>query len=133
MDVEKLDRLFREYGYDVKETNTSYRVYLLNQGMYHGAEIQIMNDVDIEPVLTRYSKLGYHAKKQNFKTIEQAEEYLFKGFFNTQTTANDIIKRYGEFTYNQVKHYHDDKINYQYISMPYSIYSENAEDFKKIN
>lgn len=131
MDVEKLDRLFREYGYDVKETNTSYRVYLLNQGMYHGAEIQIMNDVDIEPVLTRYSKLGYHAKKQNFKTIEQAEEYLFKGFFNTQTTANDIIKRYGEFTYNQVKHYHDDKINYQYISMPYSIYSENAEDFKK--
>lgn len=32
MNVEHLDSLFQEYGYDVKEKTTSYRVYLLNQG-----------------------------------------------------------------------------------------------------
>lgn len=80
MDVEKLDRLFREYGYDVKETNTSYRVYLLNQGMYHGAEIQIMNDVDIEPVLTRYSKLGYHAKSRTLKPLNKPKNIYLKVF-----------------------------------------------------
>lgn len=84
MNVDHLDCLFQEYGYDVKERTASYRVYLLNQGMYHGAEIQIMDDdIDATPILDRYSKLGYHAKQQRFKSIEQAESYLFKGFFNT--------------------------------------------------
>ena len=129
MNVDHLDCLFQEYGYDVKERTTSYRVYLLNQGMYHGAEIQIMDDdIDATPILDRYSKLGYHAKQQRFKSIEQAESYLFKGFFNTQTTANDINRRYTEFAANQVKHYCNCGIKYQYISMPYSIYSEGAED-----
>ncbi len=129
MNVEHLDRLFQEYGYDVKEKTTSYRVYLLNQGMYHGAEIQIMDDsTDANPILERYSKLGYHAKQQRFKSIEQAESYLFKGFFNTQTTVNDINRRYSEFAANQVKHYCNHGIKYQYISMPYSIYSEGVED-----
>ena len=106
MNVDHLDCLFQEYGYDVKERTASYRVYLLNQGMYHGAEIQIMDDdIDATPILDRYSKLGYHAKQQRFKSIEQAESYLFKGFFNTQTTANDINRRYTEFAANQVKHY----------------------------
>lgn len=128
MNVEHLDRLFQEYGYDVKEKTTSYRVYLLNQGMYHGAEIQITDDsTDANPILERYSKLGYHAKQQRFKSIEQAESYLFKGFFNTQTTVNDINRRYSEFAANQVKHYCNHGIKYQYISMPYSIYSEGVE------
>lgn len=35
MNVNDLDNLFQEYGYDVKEKTASYRVYLLNQGMYH--------------------------------------------------------------------------------------------------
>lgn len=129
MNVDYLDHLFLEYGYDVKEKNISYRVYLLNQGMYHGAEIQIMDDdIDATPILERYSKLGYHAKQQRFKSIEQAESYLFKGFFNTQTTANDINRRYAEFAANQVKHYGNSGIKYQYISMPYSLYSESSED-----
>lgn len=115
MNVDYLDHLFLEYGYDVKEKNISYRVYLLNQGMYHGAEIQIMDDdIDATPILERYSKLGYHAKQQRFKSIEQAESYLFKGFFNTQTTANDINRRYAEFAANQVKHYGNSGIKYQY-------------------
>lgn len=131
MNVDHLDCLFQEYGYDVKERTTSYRVYLLNQGMYHGAEIQIMDDcINAIPILERYSKLGYHAKQQRFKSIEQAESYLFKGFFNTQTTANDINRRYTEFAANQVKHYCNCGIKYQYISMPYSICSEGVEDSK---
>ncbi|AUR47338.1 hypothetical protein PGTDC60_0774 [Porphyromonas gingivalis TDC60] len=129
MDIDNIDRLFQEYGYDIKESTASYRVYLLNQGMYHGAEIQIMDDNTEETqIFERYSKLGYHAKKQRFRSIEEAESYLFKGFFNTQTTANDINRRYTEFATNQVKHYCGSDIKYQYISMPYSIYKEDAED-----
>ena len=126
MNVELLDNLFHEYGYEAKEKKASYRVYVLNQGMYHGAEIVALDDSDVERTLEQYSKLGYHAKEQRFKTIEEAENYLFRGFFNTQTTESDIKKRYSDYATSQVKHYCDASIKYQYISMPYSVYKEDS-------
>lgn len=134
MNVENLDHLFKAYGYDVNETKTAYRVYLLNQGMYHGAEIQIMDDnTDANPILERYFKLGYHAKEQRFKSIEDAEDYLFKGFFNTQTTANDINRRYDEFAANQIKHYRNNNIAYRYINVPYSIYCNDERNTSSVS
>lgn len=129
MNVGELDRLFQIYGYDVKETNASYRVYLLNQGMYHGAEIQVMDETDAAPICARYSKLGYHAKEQHFKSVNEAEDYLFRGFFNTQTTSYDIERRYSEFASNQVRLYGDASIKYRYISMPYSVCSSSLDEY----
>lgn len=126
MNVELLDNLFQAYGYETKEKRDSYRVYVLNQGMYHGAEIVALNDNDVSHIAPQYSKLGYHAKEQRFKTIKDAEDYLFSGFFNTQTTENDINKRYYDYAATQVKHYCDSKIKYKYISMPYTIHSEET-------
>lgn len=128
MNVELLDNLFLEYGYEAKEKQSSYRVYVLNQGMYHGAEILALNDNDVSHIASQYSKLGYHAKVQRFKTIEDAEGYLFSGFFNTQMTENDIRKRYSDYADSQVKHYGDSNIKYQYISMPYTICSEDPSE-----
>ena len=126
MDVKQLDILFHEYGYEAKELNTSYRVYVLNQGMYHGAEVVVLDDSNVDQILAQYSKLGYHAKEQRFETIEMAEYYLFSGFFNIQTTESDIQKRYNDYAASQVKHYCNANIKYQYISMPYSVYSEET-------
>lgn len=128
MNAEQLDKLFEEYGYEAKERNETYRVYVLNQGMYHGAEILLMKNIDATAILDRYSKLGYHAKLQVFNSVDQAEDYLFKGFFNTQTTVNDINRRYDAFASNQVKHYCDASISYKYISMPYSIFREQTSE-----
>lgn len=129
MNEKQLDSLFKEYGYESKEQNEFYRVYVLNQGMYHGAEILFMQDMDTSPILARYSKLGYHAKEQRFETVEQAENYLFKGFFNTKTTAIDINRRYDIFASNQVKHYcNDSSIIYKYISTPYAIFKDQSDE-----
>jgi hypothetical protein len=128
MNVEQLDKLFHEYGYEAKERHDSYRVYVLNQGMYHGAEILVLDDINVDQIVSQYSKLGYHAKLQRFNSVEQAEYYLFNGFFNTQTTKFDIEKRYSEYAANQVKHYCDPNIKYQYISMPYSVYGEESNN-----
>lgn len=128
-----MDLLFKQYGYELKEHSSSYRVYLLNQGMYHGAEIQMFDDTDPDPIATRYSLLGYHAKKQHFASVEEAENYLFKGFFNTQTTANDINTRYSEFAANQVKHYGDNTVKYKYIAMPYSVSGDEAKVYSGVD
>lgn len=87
----------------------------------------MVDDYNVETVRDRYARLGYHVKIQRFKSVEQAEDYLFTGFFNAQTTKNDIKRRYAEFAANQVKHYGSDTLKYQYIKMPYSIYGESAE------
>lgn len=76
----------------------------------------MLDDSDPTPVMEKYSKLGYHAKIQAFKTVADVEGYLFSGFFNTQTTAFDIERRYDEFANSQVRHYCDASIKYQYIN-----------------
>lgn len=128
MDVKQLDELFQEYGYEAKEKNASYQVYVLNQGMYHGAEVVVLDESDVEQTREQYSKLGYHVKEQRFLTIDEAENYLFSGFFNTQTTKSDIEKRYLDYAASQVKPYRNANIKYQYISMPYSVYSQETNN-----
>lgn len=126
MDIQQLDNLFSAYGYEVKEHETSYVVYVLNQGMYHGAEVLVLDDSNVNHIIDQYSKLGYHAKEQRFKSVEQAERYLFGGFFNIQTTESDITRRYSDYSNSQIKHYGNSNIKYQYISMPYSISSQDS-------
>lgn len=128
LDTKELNTLFSKYGYIVKEQTESYHVYLLNQGMYHGAEVVLFDDFDPTSVLERYSKLGYSTKRQCFANVNEAEEYLFRGFFNTATTAFDISRRYNEFANNQVKQYNDKNIRYEYINMPYVVYKESSDE-----
>lgn len=55
MNVKQLDELFQEYGYEAKEKNASYQVYVLNQGMYHGAEVVVLDESDVEQTREQYS------------------------------------------------------------------------------
>lgn len=81
MNIEHLDDLFQEYGYDVKERNASYRVYLLNQGMYHGAEIQIMDDgIDATRILERYSKLDITQNNKDLKLLNRRKIICLTAF-----------------------------------------------------
>ena len=46
MNINEIDILFKQYGYELKEQNDSYRIYLLHQGMYYGAEILMLDETD---------------------------------------------------------------------------------------
>lgn len=128
MDINSLDSLFNQYGYISKEHNDSVCVYLLNQGMYHGAEVITLDDTDQSDIVSRYSKLGYSTKLQHFKSIQEVEDYLFTGFFNPKTTEADIQRRYSEFKQAQLRSYGNSDIEYKYINVPYSIYRETLEN-----
>lgn len=131
MNITLLDSLFTEYGYKLKEQTNSYRVYVLHQGMYYGAEIIMLDNSDPAIVQSRYSNLGYSVKIQHFNDVNNAEDYLFKGFFKTSTTVIDIQKRYNEFAEKQIRHYGDSSIKYEYINMPYIEYTYDAEEEEK--
>lgn len=128
MQIELLDKLFEQYGYVHKEHNDSVCVYLLNQGMYHGAEVISLDDTDQSHIVSRYSALGYSTKLQHFKSVEEAEKYLFTGFFNPNATKADINRRYNEFKESQLRFYGNSDIEYKYINVPYYIHKDTSSD-----
>ena len=123
MNIKELNNLFHIYGYELKEVESTYQVYLLHHGMYYGAEIIMLDNFDSHEISERYFKLGYSVKVQHFKTIEEVENYLFKGFFKTEYTALAIKHRYDEFAQKQMKQYASSKIKYEYINVPYAVSS----------
>lgn len=126
MNIESLDKLFGQYGYIHKEHNDSVCVYLLNQGMYHGAEVVSLDGTEQHDIVERYSKLGYSTKLQHFKNVHEVEDYLFTGFFNPKTTEADIKRRYNEFKQAQLRFYGNSDIKYEFINVPYYIYKDTS-------
>lgn len=131
MNIEKLDKLFTRYGYELNIHNDQYRVYLSHRGMYYGAEIIKIQEFNEEELLNKFSKLGYASKAHNFKTVIDAENYLFKGFFKTDFTESNINRRYNEFANKQIKHYGDPNIKYEYINVPYTQYTNSLNEYKE--
>ncbi len=132
IDISQLDNLFAEYGYTLQDSNKSCRVYLLRQGMYYGAEIVIFDNSDQSALQNEYSKAGFSVKIQHFKNIEEAEEYLFRGFFKTDVSKLEIRRRYQEFADKQVKPYGlNSGIKYEYIHMPFIVYNDTFDEGKE--
>lgn len=128
----ELDSLFIQYGYSLQEQHDAYRVYLLRQGMYYGAEIVIFDGSEQPEVVANYAASGFSVKQQRFKSIDEAEEYLFKGFFKTNESRMEIESRYREFSEKQVRPYGiNSGIKYKYIQMPFSVYKDNYDECKQ--
>lgn len=128
MDIKLLDNIFKIYGYELKDSSSDYRIYVLLQGMYYGAEIIPLTNKDLSDIVEQYSKLGYACNINKLVSEDEVENYLFKGFFQTQLANKKIEKRYLDFTKKQIKHYGDSNIRYQYINVPYV-----SNDIDKIN
>lgn len=132
LNIEELDRLFIQYGYTLQERRETCRVYLLRQGMYYGAEIVIFDGSEQAELAAGYADSGFSVKRQYFQSIEEAEEYLFNGFFKTEVSRMEIESRYRDFAEKQVRPYGKDSgIQYKYIPMPFSVYKDNYDDGKQ--
>ena len=132
INIEELDNLFLQYGYTLQEKRENCRVYLLRQGMYYGAEIVIFDGSEQAELAGDYGDSGFSVKRQHFKSIEEAEEYLFRGFFKTDVSRMEIESRYNDFAEKQVRPYGKDSgINYKFIQMPFSVYNDNYEEGKQ--
>lgn len=129
LNIEELDRLFLQYGYTLQDRREACRVYLLRQGMYYGAEIVIFDGSEQQELYNEYSGAGFSVKRQHFKNLEEAEEYLFRGFFKTDVSRLEIQSRYRDFSEKQVRPYGKDSgIQYKYIQMPFSVYKDNYDE-----
>jgi acylphosphatase len=92
--ISQLDELYTRYGYQSRKSKQT-RVYLFTKSIYNGADIvKTGTDEEVEKMQAEYSKGGYAVKIREFKSIEEAEDTLFKDFFKADGVIFNLKKRY---------------------------------------
>ena len=119
LNTASLDEVFIKYGYEVKKNDENVRVYILRQGMYYGAEIIPLNDkADTKKIIDEFTMAGFTCMLRRYKSVKEAEDKLFEGFFNTRFTSERIKKKYQAFTQKQIRHAAKNA-EYKYINSPF--------------
>lgn len=124
--INQLDELYTRYGYEPRKSKLT-RVYLFTKSIYNGADIvKTGTDEEAEKLQTEYSKGGYAVKVRDFKTIEEAEDTLFKDFFKADGVIFNLRKRYEGFVQKLMNNL-PEQAKYQYIRSSYD-YTEYTLD-----
>lgn len=99
-----VDKLFESYNYKIAKSSTKdVRIYTLQYGMYHAAEIiSFDEETDVSKFKNEFSELGYATEIKVVKNIEEVEEYLFEGFFIKTPLGNELKNRYKNFVKKQI-------------------------------
>ncbi|MGQ2983870.1 NACHT domain-containing protein [Flavobacterium sp.] len=126
--IENLDRLFQSYNYQVaNHSDHNVRIYTLRYGMYHAAELIILNDeFDSSKVKSEYSESGYATEVRKADSISNIEEYLFEGFFIKTPLGNELKNRYSHFVQKQLQNLPPSS-TYKYIEGAYDFMLQNEE------
>lgn len=128
--VKQLDDLYVQYGYEPRnEEGRSNRVYLFTKSIYNGADIINLDDNEgnIEKLRDEYSKIGYAVKIRKFKSIDDAEETLFKDFFKAEGVIQNLRRRYEKFVQRMMINLPENS-NYKYINTTYNNIEYNSKN-----
>lgn len=132
--LNQLDELYTRYGYESKKSKQT-RVYLFTKSIYNGADIvKTGTDEEAEKLQAEYSKGGYAVKIRKFRSIEEAEDTLFKDFFKADGVIFNLKKRYENFVHRLMDNL-PEKSQYQYIrsSYDYTEYTVDQDDTKTVS
>jgi len=102
MDVLKLDELYNLYKFQILPIdNKDVRVYSFINKYFSNADVIPLKKIDTK-ILDKISKeieeLGFAVKIRNYKTISDAEESLFDGFFDIERSNKLLKKGYVDYT-----------------------------------
>lgn len=125
-----IDKLFESYNYKIAKQSTSFvRIYTLQYGMYHAAEIISFDEAtDVSKYKTEYSEAGYATELKVIRNVEEVEEYLFEGFFIKTPLGFELKNRYKNFEKKQLLNLPEGS-TYQYIEsdFDYSLQNNDGE------
>lgn len=125
----ELDKLFESFNYTkAKKSDNRARIYTLRYGMYHAAEIMVLDkDYDSTSIKEEYSKLGYATNVQTLSSLDDVEEYLFEGFFIKTPIGLELEKRYESFVRRQVQNLPEGS-TYKYIQSAYDLMHQASDN-----
>lgn len=121
MDILKLDELYKLYRFQILPvSNIDIRVYSFTSKYFSNADIIVLNNKVKEQEITKIhdevESLGFSVKIRNYKTLNEAEESLFDGFFDIEKSNKLLKKSYDDYKTKIEKVIFGD---YQYINSEY--------------
>lgn len=121
-----VDKLFESYNYKIVKSSTKdVRIYTLQYGMYHAAEIISFDEnTDVTEFKNEFSELGYATDLKVIKNLDEVEEYLFDGFFIKTPLGNQLKNRYKNFIKKQLLNLPDNS-KYKYIDSDFDFILQN--------
>lgn len=132
--IQELDELYTRYGYELRRSDEN-RVYLFTKSIYNGADIvKTGTTEEAEELKLQFAKAGYAVKIREFKTIQEAEDTLFKDFFKAEGVIQNLKKRYDYFV-EKLMNKLPENAKYSYIRSSYDFieYGLDKDDTKTIS
>src|SRR5687768_4606363 len=102
MELEKLDNIYRLYNFEIFPfENDCVRVYTYRRSYFSNADVIIL-DTNIAPedlveVSKQIESLGFSVKLRNYRTLDEAENSLFDGFFDIKSSNSVLRKSYYDY------------------------------------
>ena len=128
MNIQQLDDLYKMYRFQILPTqNKNLRVYSFTSKYFSNADVILLNSLptsEINKATKEIEALGFSVKVRDYKTILDAEENLFDGFFDIKG-SNELLKR----MYKEYVTKIEDKTlfgKYEYIKSEFYDLEDNA-------
>src|SRR5690606_1807961 len=108
MDINKIEKVYTTYGFEVKRDEENLAIFLYKKGRYFGVDIILLSDSKetqnkASRIKEQYSEIGYAVNIKSGNSEEDVELELFKSFFSYETTKNRLKKKYADFVAKQTK------------------------------
>lgn len=102
MNIIKLDELYKLYRFQkLPISNNDICVYSYTSKYFSNADIIIQNnnvkDKEIKLITKEVESLGFSVRVRSYKTLEEAEESLFDGFFDIEKSNMLLRKSYDDY------------------------------------
>ena len=95
-----LDRLYQRYGFEKRtSTTTNVSVYTLRSGYFlNAAIVPRQSDADADAAKAHFDAAGFACTIHRHESIEEAEEQLFMGFFESKSNRIRAQAEYEKFS-----------------------------------
>lgn len=131
VNLNEIDAIYKRYGYSIRTVN-GIRIYEYKQGRYFGADFfNYSNSETLPQLIDEYAKQGFAYLIREYKSSQEVEEELFKGFFQVDSFRNSLNRKYDTFIKKQLDGLPEDA-QYKYISSPYTYIKYDAEGIPEI-
>jgi len=124
----KISALYKSYGFDEKKSNIEgVAVFSIRSGHFHNADIILLDpNADADLAFEQFKSSGYACTIRPYKSLEEASESLFQGFFSVNSTRVRHKKEYAAFTKSLVDKY-SESATYSYIDVDYMVNGREGE------
>lgn len=116
---DKVEQLYRIYGFEKTEETDDYLVFTYSNGYFHNVEIVKFDEKAlVEEIKQEYEDTGYSVRIINYFSCEQTQSLLFNGFFSVAGIHKKLLGDYSNFCKLQSNKLFDE--TYEYVQPTYT-------------